>query len=73
MSELMSEMDRAAASYWRNVARLGGGDALGAGWRAAMEQHHVGVLGVELVERGPDTIVIVAIGSASEGDAWSLG
>ena len=27
MSELMSEMDRAAATYWRNVARLGGGDA----------------------------------------------
>ena len=27
MSELMSEMDRAAATYWHNVARLGGGDA----------------------------------------------
>ena len=27
MSELMSEMDRAAAAYWRTVARLGAGDA----------------------------------------------
>ena len=27
MSELTSEMDRAAASYWRHVARQGGGDA----------------------------------------------
>ncbi|MDA8093271.1 MAG: hypothetical protein M0T84_05045 [Betaproteobacteria bacterium] len=27
MSELMSEMDRAAAAYWRDVARLGAGDA----------------------------------------------
>ncbi len=27
MSELMSEMDRAAAAYWRQVARQGAGDA----------------------------------------------
>ncbi len=26
MSELMSEMDRAAADYWRNVARAGSSD-----------------------------------------------
>ena len=28
-----------------------GGDAFGALWRAAVEQHHVGMLGVDLVER----------------------
>jgi hypothetical protein len=46
-----------------------GGDAFGAARAAAMEEHHVGVLGADLVERVPDADVIVAVGAAGEGDA----
>ena len=40
----------------RNLAVVGpaGGDALGALRRAAVQQHHVGMLGVDLVELVPD-------------------
>ena len=41
----------------------------GAARAAAMEKHHVGVLGAHLVERVPDAQVIVAVGAAGEGDA----
>ena len=55
----------------RHLAIVGpaGGDALGAARAAAVQQHHVGVLRADLVERVPDTRVIVAIGAAGEGDA----
>ena len=39
-----------------------GGDALGAARAAAMQQHHVGMLGADLVKGVPDALVIVAIG-----------
>src|SRR3546814_2724335 len=41
-----------------------GGDALGAARAATVQQHHVGMLGVDLVERGPDALVIVEVGTA---------
>jgi len=50
-----------------------GSDALGATWRAAMQQHHVGVLGADAVERRPNALVIVAIGAAGESDAGAGG
>ncbi len=55
----------------RNFAGVGpaGRDAFGAGRRAAMQEDHVGVLGMHLVERGPDAFVIVAVGTAGESDA----
>jgi hypothetical protein len=40
---------------------------------AAMQQHHVGVLGADLVERGPDAGVIVAVGAVGEGNAGAGG
>ncbi len=54
----------------RNLARVGpaSGDAFGAGRRAAMQEDHVGVLGMHLVERRPDAVVIVAVGAAGESD-----
>jgi len=48
-----------------------GGDALGAMRAAAMQQHHVGVLGANLVEYVPDALMVVAIGAAGKGDAGS--
>src|SRR3546814_2963215 len=45
------------------------GDALGAAWAAAVQQHHVGMLRVDLVERGPDALVVIEVGAAGEGDA----
>src|SRR6202012_4882197 len=59
-----------------NFAMIGpaGGDTLGAARTAAVQQHHVGMLGVDLVERRPDPRVVVAVGAAGEGDAgtgWS--
>ncbi len=45
-----------------------GGDALGAIRRAAMQQHHLRVLGSHPVECGPDAMVIVALDPAGEGD-----
>jgi hypothetical protein len=45
-----------------------GGDQLGALWRAAMDQDHVGMLGVNLVEAIPDQTVIVEVEAAGECD-----
>ena len=58
-----------------NFAMVGpaGGDALGAARAAAVQQHHVGMLGADLVERLPDARVIVAVGAAGEGDAGAGG
>jgi hypothetical protein len=55
----------------RDLAAIGpaGGDALGAAWTAAVEQHQVRVLGADLVERVPYALVIVAIGTAGESNA----
>src|SRR3546814_1938939 len=50
-----------------------GGDAFGAAWAATVQQHHVGMLGVDLVERGPDALVIVEVGAAGEGDTAARG
>jgi hypothetical protein len=36
-----------------------GGDAFGAFWRAAVQQHHVGMLGMGLIELRPDPLVVV--------------
>jgi hypothetical protein len=48
-----------------------GGDALGTLGAAAMQQHHVRVLGARLVEHGPDAVMIVAVHATGEGDARS--
>ncbi len=45
-----------------------GGDALGAFRAAAVQQHHVGMLGMDLVEPVPDRVVIVEVEAAGEGD-----
>ena len=45
-----------------------GGDAFGALRRTAVQQHHVGMLGVDLVELVPDQAVIVVVEAAGEGD-----
>src|SRR3546814_12343769 len=37
-----------------------------------MQQHHVGMTGMNLVERRPDMAVVVAGGAAAAGDAGSL-
>ncbi len=50
-----------------------GGDALGAGRRAAVQQDHVGMLGVDLVERAPDQLMVVEVGTTGEGDLRSSG
>ena len=54
----------------RHLAIVGpaGGDALGALGRAAMQQHHVRVLGVDAVELVPDRAVIVEVEPTGEGD-----
>jgi len=54
----------------RHFAAVGpaGRDAFGAFGRSAMQQHHVGVLGVDLVEPVPDRVVIVEVDPAREGN-----
>ena len=44
-----------------------GGDEFGALRRAAVQQHHVGVLGVNLIELGPDQPVIVEVEPPGHG------
>src|SRR3546814_14381655 len=60
-----------AESDLRHPALVGpaGRSALGAGGRRPMQQHHVGMTGMNLVERRPDMAVVVAGGAAAEGDA----
>src|SRR5437588_329173 len=55
------------------VVSPAGGDALCAFRTAAMQQHHVGMLDVDLVERVPDGGVVVEVEPASEGDLGSGG
>ena len=59
----------------RNLAVIGptGSDALGAFRRPAMQQHHVRMLGTDLIELVPDQAVIVEIETAGEGDLWPGG
>jgi len=45
-----------------------GGDQFGTLWRAAMDQDHVRMLGVNLVETIPDQVVVVEVEAASECD-----
>ena len=45
-----------------------GGDQFGALWRPAMDQHHVAMLGVHLVETIPDEAVVVEVETASESN-----
>ena len=54
----------------RHLAIIGpaGGGSLGAFWRTAMDQHHVGMLGEHLIEHGPDALMIGVIGAAGKGD-----
>jgi hypothetical protein len=55
----------------RDLAAIGpaGGDALGPAGAAAMEEHHVRMLGADFVERVPDAADIVAVGAAGKRDA----
>ncbi len=46
----------------------GGGDALSALRAAAVEQHHAGMLGMNLVEPVPDGAMVVEVETAREGD-----
>src|SRR3546814_6668681 len=57
-------------SDMRDVAGVGpfGCDMLGALRRFAVQQHHVWVLGVDLIELGPDQTVVVEVEPAGEGD-----
>src|SRR3546814_19504485 len=57
-----SESDRRHAAGIRPA----GGGALGPGGRCAMHQHHVGVAGMDTIERGPDMLMIIAGGTAAE-------
>src|SRR5262249_39045523 len=50
-----------------------GGDPLSAARASAVQQHHVAVFGAHLVEGGPDTPVVVALGATCEGDACAGG
>ena len=54
----------------RDAALVGpaGGGLLGAFGRAAMDEHHVRMLGVDLVKHGPDAFVVVELNTAREGD-----
>src|SRR5262245_27851174 len=47
-----------------------GGDQLRTLWRAAMDQDHVGMLGVNFVEAIPDQTMVVEIEATSECDLW---
>ena len=55
------------------VGRPFGGDQLGALRGAAVQQHHVGMLGVDLVESVPDQAMIVEVEAAGDGDLWTGG
>lgn len=46
-----------------------GGDAFGTFRTTAMQQHHVGMLGLDLVEGVPDAGMVVAVEATGEGDA----
>ena len=48
------------------VGRPFGGDQFGALRRAAVDQNHVGMLGVNLVETIPDQVVVVEVETTGE-------
>src|SRR5467141_3946810 len=50
-----------------------GGDQLGALWRTAVDEDHVGMLGVDLVEAVPDQVVVVEVEATGQSDLWSCG
>jgi hypothetical protein len=49
-------------------SRPAGGDALGALGAAAIQQQHLRMFRAHLVQRGPDALAVVAVGTASKGD-----
>jgi hypothetical protein len=55
------------------VIRPAGGSLLGAFRTAAMHEHHVRMLDVDLVERGPDALVIGVVYAAGESDLRAFG
>jgi hypothetical protein len=59
----------------RHLAVVGpaGGDALGALRRTAVQQHHVKMLSMDLIELVPNQAVIVAVEAAGEDDLRSGG
>ena len=46
------------------------GDPFGAFRRTAMQQDHVGMLGMNLVETIPDEVVVVEVEPSGERDLW---
>src|SRR5262249_14805255 len=50
-----------------------GGDAFGAFWTAAMDEHHIGIFGVNPIEGIPDGAMVVEIEAAGEGDLGTGG
>src|SRR3546814_11471775 len=50
-----------------------GGDQLGAARGAAMQQNHAGMLGLDLVEGGPDANVVLIVDAAGDEDTRALG
>jgi len=55
--------------HLRHLAVIGpaGGDQFGSLRRAAMQEHHLRVLGMDLIEFRPDQAVIVEVGAAGHG------
>src|ERR1700758_525464 len=53
------------------VGRPFRGDQLGALWRTAVNEDHVGMFGVDLVEAIPDQMVVVEVEAAGKSDLWS--
>ena len=45
-------------------------NAFGTFWRAAMDEHHVGMARTDAVEAIPDEFMVVEIGAAGKGDLW---
>ena len=54
--------------YLRHLAMIGpaSGGLLGAFWRTAMDEHHVGMLDEHLVENGRDELMVGVIGAAEK-------
>ena len=48
-----------------------GGDQFGALWRAAVDEDHVGMLGVNFVEAIPDQVVVVEVEATGKSNLWS--
>src|SRR3546814_3592421 len=48
-------------------------DLLGAARGAAVQQDHAGMLGLDLVEGGPDAVMVLIVDAAGDEDARALG